>query len=193
MPGDVRYVYWQATCPRCGKVSTQDDYTCTNCGHHGIVLGIEYYRVIDEDQRYLVCRGCSMHCENLKCSNPDCDCIIDNIVDELPRAVPGRVQTGSAISKLRIPTWLLFILIIVSIFILVVFIKGFIQGYRQGNNQGQQDPVGSTMNMTESYVGALAPNRVDCARSASNLNALRPEPLVENRHYLLGLERSVER
>jgi predicted amidophosphoribosyltransferase len=33
---------WAATCPRCSKRSTQDDFTCANCGQGHILKSNDY-------------------------------------------------------------------------------------------------------------------------------------------------------
>ena len=72
---NIYHYFWKATCPRCGKILTQNDFKCKNC-YRGTY---QIEETNDDDYTYISGYSCNVcHDKTFSFYCPDCNADVTN-------------------------------------------------------------------------------------------------------------------
>jgi hypothetical protein len=183
----TQYDTWAATCPKCQRTASQDDYSCSNCDHEPLTFVYTVTKYDRRDQtlygmqdRYkssMICQVCHLKPGNLEC--PACGAIIVN--DLIRGIVPPGAKIGLKGTFFGLVFWVVVILVI--LFLILFLIGSCANAFNDWKKKQQDHPSGAPA--VELQVTTVPPTEVTFAEPASRDVALPPPSAVGNEIYLI--------
>jgi hypothetical protein len=131
----TRYDTWAATCPKCQRTASQDDYPCWNCGHKPLTYVYTVTKYDRRDQtlygmrdRYaqsMTCQKCHEKPGNFICPTQGCGTRLNKLIhrtdppdaeDSGTMAILGGIFAGLG----ALFFWLVFLVVVILVILFLI-------------------------------------------------------------------------